>query len=73
MVTGAPPLEGRVAVVTGSSRGMGRAIALRLARDGADCAVMYRRDAARAGEVVFSGSSLIRGIAAITSFSKPRW
>jgi enoyl-[acyl-carrier protein] reductase III len=45
-------LAGRVAVVTGASRGMGRAIALRLARDGADCVVMYRRDAARAGEVV---------------------
>ncbi|SRR6266508_2869609 len=46
------PLEGRVAVVTGASRGMGRAIALRLARDGADCVVMYRRDSVRAGEVV---------------------
>ena len=52
MVTGAPPLEGRVAVITGASRGMGRAIALRLARDGADCVVMYRRESARAGEVV---------------------
>ena len=46
------PLEGRVAVVTGASRGMGRAIALRLARDGAHCVVMYRREAVRAGEVV---------------------
>ncbi|MBI2013933.1 MAG: SDR family oxidoreductase [Candidatus Rokubacteria bacterium] len=31
---------------------MGRAIALRLARDGADCVVMYRRNHERAGEVV---------------------
>ncbi len=46
------PLEGRVAVVTGASRGMGRAIALRLALDGADCVVMYRRDSVRADEVV---------------------
>lgn len=45
-------LEGRVAVVTGASRGMGRAIALRLARDGADCVVMYRKEIVRAGEVV---------------------
>ncbi len=46
------PLEGRVAVVTGASRGMGRAIALRLARDGADCVVMYRQERGRADEVV---------------------
>ncbi len=45
-------LEGRVAVVTGASRGMGRAIALRLARDGAHCVVLYRRDTVRADDVI---------------------
>lgn len=41
-------LEGRIAVVTGASRGIGRGIALRLAAEGALVAVHYgtRRDAA---------------------------
>ncbi|MET8909419.1 SDR family oxidoreductase [Micromonospora sp. NPDC004551] len=45
-------LDGKVALVTGGSRGIGAAVALRLAREGADVALTYERRADRATELV---------------------
>lgn len=46
------PLAGKIALVTGASRGIGRAIALALARDGASVVVNYVSSAGPAEEVV---------------------
>ncbi|HZS78351.1 MAG TPA: 3-oxoacyl-[acyl-carrier-protein] reductase [Ktedonobacteraceae bacterium] len=51
MAEQALPLAGKIALVTGSSQGIGRATALRLAQSGADLVVNYRSNAQAAEEV----------------------
>ena len=58
-------LEGRVALVTGASRGIGRAIALALAREGADVAVNFRQRGQAADEVVAAIAGLGRKAIAV--------
>jgi 3-oxoacyl-[acyl-carrier protein] reductase len=44
-------LQNKIAFITGGSRGIGAAIAIRLAKEGADVAFTYARSAERAAEV----------------------
>lgn len=69
-------LNGKIALVTGASRGIGRGIALRLAQDGALVAVHYGRRQHEAEEVVLqieqNGGSAFT-IGADLASSDSRW
>lgn len=66
------PLTGRLALVTGGSRGVGRAICDELARHGANVAFTYQRDSAAAERtlelVINSG---VQGMAVLASVDSP--
>jgi 3-oxoacyl-[acyl-carrier protein] reductase len=66
MTTSASQFEGKWAVVTGSTEGIGRAIALELAAAGANV-IIHGRNAARASEVVAAIRSLKREAASIVT------
>ena len=59
------PLAGKVALVTGSSQGIGRATALRLAQSGADIVINYRSKASAAEDARASIEELGRRCVAI--------
>jgi 3-oxoacyl-[acyl-carrier protein] reductase len=58
-------LTGRVAIVTGGGRGIGRAISVGLATDGADVVVNYRRDQEAANAAVAEITALGRQAVAV--------
>ncbi len=60
-------LAGRVALVTGAGKRLGRAVAIRLAREGADVAVHYGKSANEAQEVVQEIESFGRRAAAFSA------
>ncbi|WP_078916331.1 SDR family oxidoreductase [Streptomyces viridochromogenes] len=63
------PLHGKVALVTGGSRGIGAATALRLAREGADVAVTHVNGKEAAEEVVRAVEALGRRAVALRADS----
>ncbi|WP_328421585.1 3-oxoacyl-ACP reductase family protein [Streptomyces sp. NBC_00443] len=69
LTTTSATLHGKVALITGASRGIGAATALRLARDGADVAVTYVNGKEAAEEVVRAVEALGRRAVALRADS----
>ncbi|NEC89938.1 SDR family oxidoreductase [Streptomyces sp. SID12501] len=69
MTTSQGPLNGKVALVTGGSRGIGAATALRLAQEGADVAVTYVNGKEAAQDVVRAVEALGRRAVALRADS----
>jgi len=59
------PLNGKVSLVTGASRGIGAATAIKLASLGSDLAINYRNKSSRAAEVVAAVERLGRRAIAV--------
>ena len=67
------PLAGKTALVTGGSRGIGAATAMRLAQAGADVAISYATSGARAAHVVAAVEAVgRRGVAVQADQAYPR-
>ena len=60
-------LDSKVALVTGSAKRLGRAVALRLGEEGADVVIHYRKSRAEAAEAVAEVEKLGRRASAITA------
>ena len=71
-----PELDGRTALITGASRGIGRACALELAAAGAAIGVNYRSDAAGAeavvAEIVAAGGRAVALQADVSDFEQAK-
>ena len=66
-MSGNVTLKGKTALVTGSSKGLGRAILLRLAAQGANVVVNYSRDEHAANQVRAAAEALGAGVITVAA------